>query len=204
MRSIFDRKSFKKSVTSNFFWKITGTFLGFSSLSFVCSLLFGICLLELPSDLFDHTIRIFFFSMLFFAVISIFIHILITKNTLYPLKEIIKWASKSNHLEEIEIHPYSAKELRTVFEIFNSMIQRIQKNQQDLFENSESTLRMARQVSHDIRSPLAALNMLIRQDLKDLPEERRILVRQQIDRIQDIANALLIKNKIEKQEKKNL
>ncbi|MBF0208706.1 MAG: HAMP domain-containing histidine kinase, partial [Oligoflexia bacterium] len=49
--------------------------------------------------------------------------------------------------------------------------------------------------AHDIRSPLAVLNMMVRRNLEGLPEENRIIIRNQIDRIQDIANNLLVKNK---------
>lgn len=55
--------------------------------------------------------------------------------------------------------------------------------------------KLASQVSHDIRSPLAALNMAIKRIDKSLPEEERILLRSQVRRIQDIANDLLSKKK---------
>ena len=51
------------------------------------------------------------------------------------------------------------------------------------------------QVTHDIRSPLAALNTALR-DLKELPEQKRILIRNATRRISDIANNLLVKYKI--------
>ncbi len=49
---------------------------------------------------------------------------------------------------------------------------------------------MARQVAHDIRSPLAALNVVL-STVGKLDEETRLLVRHSITRIQDIANNLL-------------
>lgn len=48
----------------------------------------------------------------------------------------------------------------------------------------------ALQVAHDIRSPLTALDMVIR-DISDLPEDQRILVRNATNSICDIANNLL-------------
>lgn len=53
---------------------------------------------------------------------------------------------------------------------------------------------IASQVSHDIRSPLAALDMAI-SDLPALTDERRTLVRNAVGRIKDIANNLLSKNR---------
>jgi signal transduction histidine kinase len=49
---------------------------------------------------------------------------------------------------------------------------------------------MAAQVSHDIRSPLSALNMMLG-SLNELPEEKRLIVRSATQRINDIANTLL-------------
>lgn len=50
--------------------------------------------------------------------------------------------------------------------------------------------RLASQVAHDIRSPVAALNA-VSQDLAQLPENRRIMIRNAAQRINDIANNLL-------------
>lgn len=55
------------------------------------------------------------------------------------------------------------------------------------------------QVSHDIRSPLAALNSMLTQ-LEQIPEAQRVLMRSAVQRMNDIANQLLEKGKkIEKQ-----
>ncbi|OUS00174.1 hypothetical protein A9Q84_03045 [Halobacteriovorax marinus] len=48
------------------------------------------------------------------------------------------------------------------------------------------------QVAHDIRSPLAALNMTLA-GISQLPEPSRIMLKGAINRIQDIANNLLLK-----------
>ena len=54
-----------------------------------------------------------------------------------------------------------------------------------------SSVDMARQVAHDIRSPLAALNVALSTGGKLDREETRLLVRHSITRIHDIANNLL-------------
>ncbi|MDD4975361.1 MAG: sensor histidine kinase [Bacteriovorax sp.] len=46
------------------------------------------------------------------------------------------------------------------------------------------------QVAHDIRSPLAALDMAV-EDLAELPEDMRLLIRGSVSRIKDIANHLV-------------
>ncbi len=58
----------------------------------------------------------------------------------------------------------------------------------------EETARVSAQVAHDIRSPLSALN-LITGTLESIPEETRLIVRNSVNRINDIANNLLQKSK---------
>ncbi len=54
--------------------------------------------------------------------------------------------------------------------------------------------RLALQVSHDIRSPLSALRMVLG-TLNDIAEEKRLLLRNATQRINDIANQLLREGK---------
>ncbi len=53
---------------------------------------------------------------------------------------------------------------------------------------------LASQVAHDIRSPLAALDMALKDDVS-LPESKRIIVRTATNRIHEIAHELLRKNR---------
>jgi signal transduction histidine kinase len=53
---------------------------------------------------------------------------------------------------------------------------------------------LASQTAHDIRSPLSALTMVVG-TLKEIPEEKRLLIRNATQRINDIANDLLQKGK---------
>ena len=59
---------------------------------------------------------------------------------------------------------------------------------------SESLVKVASQISHDIRSPLSALEMML-SVLNELPEEKRLIIRNSVNRIKDIANELLKKYK---------
>ncbi|MFA5584220.1 MAG: HAMP domain-containing sensor histidine kinase, partial [Bacteriovoracaceae bacterium] len=57
-------------------------------------------------------------------------------------------------------------------------------------ENIKMLNKVSRQVSHDIRSPLAALSVAL-EDISTLPEKNRVILKLAIQRIQDIANNLL-------------
>ncbi|MFN7684788.1 MAG: hypothetical protein ACK5QT_05190, partial [Oligoflexia bacterium] len=56
----------------------------------------------------------------------------------------------------------------------------------------EERRRLVEQVAHDVRSPLAALEMVAAQ-LQELPEDRRVMIRSAVGRIKEIANNLLQK-----------
>jgi len=76
-------------------------------------------------------------------------------------------------------------ELRKIFEEYKREIQTASRK--------AAFNEVAHQVAHDIRSPLTALK-LVSEDLTNLPEERRVLARAAISRIQDIANHLIRPN----------
>lgn len=57
-------------------------------------------------------------------------------------------------------------------------------------EKESAVGRVAAQVAHDIRSPLAALDSVLK-DVMPLPEEKRLIIRSATARIRDIANSLI-------------
>ncbi len=63
-----------------------------------------------------------------------------------------------------------------------------------LAEKDRAIIDLSRQVAHDIRSPLTALNFLAA-SLDEVSQEKRALAKQAIGRIGDIANNLLQKSK---------
>lgn len=63
-----------------------------------------------------------------------------------------------------------------------------------LTEADAAFAKIARQVTHDIRSPLAALDTLLSL-IQDLPEEQRVLLRTAVSRIRDVSNHLLAKTR---------
>jgi signal transduction histidine kinase len=69
-----------------------------------------------------------------------------------------------------------------------------QRKEAEKLLHDASLVQWATQVAHDIRSPLTALNKAT-EDLTSLPEDKRVLLRSAVARIQDIANHLLQKNR---------
>lgn len=59
---------------------------------------------------------------------------------------------------------------------------------------NESKANLAAQVAHDIRSPVFALDAALK-DMAQLPEKQRVIVRHAVNRIRDVANGLLEKNR---------
>lgn len=80
--------------------------------------------------------------------------------------------------------------------ILSALLLDIQQKKKMEIENAalQGVLSLAKQVSHDIRSPLSALNMVVG-TICDIPEEKRLLIRNATQRINDIANDLLQKGK---------
>lgn len=85
---------------------------------------------------------------------------------------------------------YKAKiELQDELENRVKEIERLVKDEV-LIKQAHTRIEISKQVSHDIRSPLSALNMLLR-STSGIPEEHRLILRNATQRINDIANQLL-------------
>jgi len=86
-------------------------------------------------------------------------------------------------------------ELKTVL---SEVMQRTREHEQRENEIRNSAIeerrRFVEQVAHDVRSPLAALEV-VSGDVAQLPEGKRILIRAAVGRIRDIANSLLKKQR---------
>lgn len=68
------------------------------------------------------------------------------------------------------------------------------KKKEEPISKKDLLLKSVFQAAHDIRSPLASLQMFTR-SCESLPEEDRVFLMAITTRIEDIANSLLIKNK---------
>jgi len=110
------------------------------------------------------------------------------RKLLNPLNELVL------NLETGNIEKFSPK-VEAVIEL-KQLCNTLQKMTADLRKKAqyEAEAIAAKQVAHDIRSPLACLNLLLSYATA-LPENQRILMRSSIQRITDIANELQSKAK---------
>lgn len=79
---------------------------------------------------------------------------------------------------------------------FDDMLERLNAGRTELAaaEKEKALVELARQLAHDIRSPLAALE-IVSKNVAQLPEGKRIIIRSALGRIRDIANSLLSKQR---------
>lgn len=107
---------------------------------------------------------------------------------------------KLGNLERLrDISPDGAEkilELRDLFAETNLLARQNLEFQAELVERTKEAAlsEQARQVAHDIRSPLAALEV-VSGDVAQLPEDKRKLITGAVGRIRDIANSLLDKHR---------
>lgn len=103
-----------------------------------------------------------------------------------PLNELVLSLEKGD-IEQFSPKPQTVTELK-------SLCQTVQKMTVDLRKQTqyEAEAVTAKQVAHDIRSPLACLNLLLSY-VTSLPEKQRVLMRSSIQRITDITNLLQTK-----------
>jgi signal transduction histidine kinase len=91
--------------------------------------------------------------------------------------------------------PYNENEidqLKLAFKLYDEEITRAKIAIAD-HSRLEAMSNIARQVSHDIRSPLSALNIVV-STITQIPDQSRTIIRDSLNRINDIANDLLQRN----------
>jgi signal transduction histidine kinase len=136
------------------------------------------------------------------VLVSIFIFVIFQFLVTRHLAKIADYAEnieEENISEPLDIlrKNFRGKQIKTNDEL-DKLVNSINTMNQKLIKHSDSSRlaaigQTASQVSHDIRSPLAALNSVVKY-LPELEEEKRLLLRSAIQRIDDIANDLADKS----------
>ncbi len=122
--------------------------------------------------------------------------VLVQKQIILPLVEMTDIIV--NHTIGPKISKFE-NEISTLNEAMLAYINQIKNDNELLIEKTQSAAlgELTAQVSHDIRSPLSALNM-IASNLNEVSEGKRILIRNATQRINDIANNLLSQSRLAK------
>lgn len=96
------------------------------------------------------------------------------------------------------------KEVEILFALFfglqliliTALVIATKKAEEEKRQNEIKMSKLARQMSHDIRSPLATLNTVIA-EISGIPDDMNLLLSKSISRINEISNSLLQKNRNE-------
>lgn len=147
----------------------------------------------------------FVFELLIILLLLIFViwnkywieHIIEHYLTL-PLLNIANQLKNNEPILDIRSNIKEIEYLINKFNYWKIEYNRVQQEKRNIELNKASA-----QIAHDIRSPLAALNV-VSQSASELPEELRLIIRNAIQRINDIANNLLIRYKNRNSEKKEI
>jgi signal transduction histidine kinase len=120
----------------------------------------------------------------------------INETIIRPISDILDQSQKIKNDKLLFKFDGNTSEFKELTHQLNIMLQRINEGNKRNLELSQSASlgELAKQVAHDIRSPLASLSMLSG-NIVHVPEETRIQLRSSINRIQDIANTLLSKHR---------
>lgn len=164
--------------------------------------------IEYSVDLSDMSLRLFksnrllylvvlviFFLSFFLTNLSIFLIVQkldLAINLIADLKELDASLEGTSDLDGIyrnRLFSYKSIGIRRVFDRIKKLI-----NSERAAAQNETIVELARQVSHDIRSPLTVLNFLVK-DSADFDSKNRALVQSAVTRISDIANDLLQKSR---------
>jgi len=127
------------------------------------------------------------FIMLIFFILHPVTYSIPTKIIINPINMLVKLLHKNDQRElDSFVAPYEIVLLRDHFIKILSIQNKILKKAE--------ILKISTQVAHDIRSPLAAINVAI-SDVSSIPENKRVMIRNASQRINDIANNLLLQAK---------
>lgn len=149
--------------------------------------------------------NIFPFSLSLFLYLSgfVFIVILLLTRWIYvflkggvldPLNRLKKYVF-SDQYETINIEKFFGRkkvinEAIEFGQLFEKFFEKIEKN--NLIKKEVAIGKLAAQVAHDIRSPLATINVVVKES-SELEEQKRIMLRNATRQLNDIANVLLLK-----------
>jgi signal transduction histidine kinase len=141
--------------------------------------------LPFRKDLILRILADIFFSLIFY----LFLFYVVKKMARVIAKEVEFLHSSIEKSQSTNSGKFHIREFREIYLRVNESIRL-----REQLQLQTALIDIASQVSHDIRSPLAALNLMLNQ-IGSVPEEKRVIIRSAVNRINDIANQLLQKSK---------
>lgn len=121
----------------------------------------------------------------------------LNKSLILPLNYLVSHLKNKTDKFNLEFSNFQMiSEISQLIDSYNYFIDIAEGAEALRLENERKLIvyNISRQVSHDIRSPLSALNMALT-SIKGVDEDRRMLIINAVQRINDIANELLLKTK---------
>lgn len=104
------------------------------------------------------------------------------------LSEVITGRLEEKDLKELSAE-FPSEYRNQILDVLGTLLIEKREVERQQMLASQSVVRIASQVAHDIRSPLAAI-AVVEKELQKLPEETRVLMKSAITRIRDIAAEL--------------
>lgn len=139
---------------------------------------------------------ILIYLLVFSAIFLVFLSVVLKRQIFIPLETLLRSAHPNLGSSALRAFEPKSLELNQLKNQMIDYIEIVEKNKVDLqaFTKLRTQAELAAQVSHDIRSPLAALDMIL-SGLEKIDNEKITIIRQSVNRIRDIANDLLTKEK---------
>ena len=104
---------------------------------------------------------------------------------LRPLENLATFRAGNQHPHPLPFARWLPRELEQIGTALTELWQQREERSNEL-----AIVKMSRQVAHDIRSPITALQVVV-QESQSMPEDRRMLLEGAANRIRDIADNLL-------------
>lgn len=147
----------------------------------------------------EHIFRGFALVMICFLLINTLMLFVLKRLFMYPIRKIIDSLSHDRHRLSEVADRAGIREIQQMAAAMNGAFTSIEKYQSEAkqLEYEAKLGKMTSQVAHDIRSPLAALNVATSL-ITGLEEDNRLLIRRAVQRIDDIANELIGRSKATK------
>ena len=126
---------------------------------------------------------------------------MLQRNVVDPIRLLVEGLPSMSKMATIETSKprFAANDFYELNSLSNELITSYRRLREHTLAESQLSIELAaekarvlisQQVAHDIRSPLSALNMVVK-SLSETSEEKRVMLRTATQRINDIANGLL-------------